>query len=258
MEYSHSKSIVHRDLKPENILLTDTTPRHAKVADFGLAKAAGDDTFLKTFCGTPVYLAPEVVDLCRQSREYTRLVDSWSIGAIVWFTLTNSLLFPEDGGRAITRFERQKIDWSHLTRRGLSSQCVDWIMRMLEPDPTRRMSIREALEHPWLAVESGPEAEEAPSASSSAWTLVNGASTATVVPSPLAGSSHSTASSWIHLSREFNVPRAPAPSLASGQARLQSTASLSSMPERGKLDRRLGRRFAPIPATSLRKCYSVV
>ncbi|KAG8685105.1 hypothetical protein FRC08_013302 [Ceratobasidium sp. 394] len=259
MEYSHSKSIVHRDLKPENILLTETIPRHAKVADFGLAKAVGDDTFLKTFCGTPVYLAPEVVDSCRQGREYTRLVDSWSVGVIAWSMITNTMPFVDDGGKAITRFKRQAIDWSQLTRRGVSDECVDWIQRMMELDPSRRMTIREALDHPWLAAERSPKFEEAPSASSSAWTFVDGASTTTVVPSSLvAGSSNSTTSSWIHLSREFNVPRVPAPSLASGQARLQATASLSSMPERGKLDRRLGRRFAPIPAAPLRKCHSVV
>ncbi|KAG8720166.1 hypothetical protein FRC08_001056 [Ceratobasidium sp. 394] len=258
MEYSHSKSIVHRDLKPENILLANSEPGHVKVADFGLAKDVGADSVLRTFCGTPVYLAPEIA-LCKRGESYTELVDSWSMGVIAWSILTNSVPFVDDGGRPATRFERQKIDWSQLACRGLSTECIDWIKRMMELDPIRRMTIRQALDHPWLAAEPGPQVEEAPSASTSAWTLVHGASTGTVVPSsPLPGSSHSTASSWIHLSREVNVPRGPAPSLASGQARLQSTASLSSMPERGKLDRRLGRRFAPIPATPLRKCHSVV
>ncbi|KAG9100711.1 hypothetical protein FS749_013400 [Ceratobasidium sp. UAMH 11750] len=148
VDYSHSKNIAHRDLKPENILLTNTTPRHAEVADPGLAKAAGDDTFLRTFCGTPVYLAPEVVDQCRQGREYTQLVDSWSMGVIAWSMLTNTMPFVDDGGKAVTRFERQEIDWSQLACRGLSTECIDWTQRMMELDPSRRMTIRAALEHP--------------------------------------------------------------------------------------------------------------
>ncbi|CAE6507714.1 unnamed protein product [Rhizoctonia solani] len=150
MEYSHSKGVTHRDLKPENILLTDTVPRHAKIADFGLAKAVDSGTFLKTFCGTPTYLAPEVV-LRAQDAGYNELVDSWSLGVIVWSMLTNTVPFTEDEEDMYTRFQRRQVDWSQVSSFGLTHDCIDWMKRMLVQDPSRRMSLAQALEHPWLA-----------------------------------------------------------------------------------------------------------
>ncbi|KAG9101372.1 hypothetical protein FRC06_003105 [Ceratobasidium sp. 370] len=150
MEYSHSKGVVHRDLKPENILLTDTVPRHAKIADFGLAKAVDSGTFLKTFCGTPTYLAPEVV-LRAQDAGYNELVDSWSLGVIVWSMLTNTVPFTEDDDDMVTRFQRRQVEWSQVSGFGLTDECIDWMKRMLVADPTQRMSIEQALNHPWLA-----------------------------------------------------------------------------------------------------------
>ncbi|KAL5631199.1 hypothetical protein ACGC1H_006890 [Rhizoctonia solani] len=150
MEYSHSKGVTHRDLKPENILLTDTVPRHAKIADFGLAKAVDSGTFLKTFCGTPTYLAPEVV-LRAQDAGYNELVDSWSLGVIVWSMLTNTVPFTEDEEDMYTRFQRRQVDWSQVSSFGLSHDCIDWMKRMLVQDPNHRMGLAQALEHPWLA-----------------------------------------------------------------------------------------------------------
>ncbi|KAG9102276.1 hypothetical protein FS749_009616 [Ceratobasidium sp. UAMH 11750] len=110
MEYSHSKGVVHRDLKPEDILLTDTVPRHAKIADFGLAKAVDSGTFLKTFCGTPTYLAPEVL----------------VVGRYCLVMLANTAPFTEDDDDMVTRFRRRQMK------------------RMLVADPTQ------ALNYPWL------------------------------------------------------------------------------------------------------------
>ncbi|KAG8746653.1 hypothetical protein FRC10_004256 [Ceratobasidium sp. 414] len=150
MEYSHFKGVVHRDLKPENVLLTDTVPRHAKIADFGLAKAVDSGTFLKTFCGTPTYLAPEVV-LRAQDAGYNELVDSWSLGVIIWSMLTNTVPFTEDDDDMVTRFQRRQVEWSQVSGFGLSDECIDWMKKMLVSDPTQRMSIEQALNHPWLA-----------------------------------------------------------------------------------------------------------
>ncbi|KAF8322231.1 Pkinase-domain-containing protein [Clavulina sp. PMI_390] len=80
LAYIHSQGIAHRDLKPENILLTrDGEP---KIADFGLAKMVDSQTFLKTACGTPAYLAPEVLDDLPTG--YSPKVDSWSMAVIVY------------------------------------------------------------------------------------------------------------------------------------------------------------------------------
>ncbi|KAG8733474.1 hypothetical protein FRC10_012328 [Ceratobasidium sp. 414] len=323
MEYSHSLDIIHRDLKPElvdslvkNILLTDTVPRHAKVADFGLAKAIGGNTLLKTFCGTPIYLAPEVV-LRQKGEAYTRLVDSWSIGVIVWFMLTNTVLFTEDNGKALTRFQRQQVDWSQLS--GFSNECIDWVKKMLVLDPTQRMSIQQALDHPWLAdlarapettcpPRIGPSETTSPVVSTSSGGFVfsdpelaeelsglerfsdslalgvneagsalrsasrfSGAGSAflgaTVVPAlPVPANSNSTSWSWIQVAREGvqggenigDLPRAPAPTLVSGQAHAQQAVGVSSTLGTGKYERRWGRRFTPLGANTLRKWHSTI
>jgi serine/threonine/tyrosine protein kinase RAD53 len=82
--YIHSQGIAHRDLKPENVMVTETNPPDCKVADFGLAKLVGSGTFLKTMCGTPAYLAPEVMLRNSLQQGYDNRVDSWSLGVIFY------------------------------------------------------------------------------------------------------------------------------------------------------------------------------
>ncbi|TFK85275.1 kinase-like protein, partial [Polyporus arcularius HHB13444] len=81
LAYLHREGIVHRDLKPENVLMTNDEPRTVKLADFGLAKAVHSMTCLRTRCGTPLYMAPEVSDQTVEG--YTKAVDSWSLGVMV-------------------------------------------------------------------------------------------------------------------------------------------------------------------------------
>lgn len=76
LEYLHNRDIAYRDLKPENILLDNHG--HIKLIDFGLAKQVSDVTY--TLCGTPDYLAPEVI----RARGYTKEVDWWSLGVLIY------------------------------------------------------------------------------------------------------------------------------------------------------------------------------
>ena len=84
VEACHSSRVYHRDLKPENVLLTEDNPPVVKVADFGLAKVIDSMTMLRTMCGTPLYLAPEVVNQTPDNEGYDQVVDSWSVGVIVF------------------------------------------------------------------------------------------------------------------------------------------------------------------------------
>jgi len=82
--YLHSLGIVHRDLKPENLLLKDeTTVSEVKLADFGLSKIVSQQLIMQTACGTPGYVAPEIL----QARGYDKEVDMWSIGVITYILL---------------------------------------------------------------------------------------------------------------------------------------------------------------------------
>jgi len=84
IDFLHSRGIIYRDLKPENILLEDTG--HVRLTDFGLAKQGlyniSDKT--NTFCGTPAYLAPEVI----QQHSYGKEIDWWSLGNLIFEMLT--------------------------------------------------------------------------------------------------------------------------------------------------------------------------
>ncbi|VEL21388.1 unnamed protein product, partial [Protopolystoma xenopodis] len=82
--YLHDSGISHRDLKPENILLSGPDNRCLiKVTDFGLSKLVDSNTMLRTFCGTPTYLAPEILESAG-SGVYTSAVDVWSLGVILY------------------------------------------------------------------------------------------------------------------------------------------------------------------------------
>lgn len=152
LAYIHSKGIAHRDLKPENVLLTTENPPTVKVADFGLAKVVDSVTFLRTMCGTPAYLAPEVVT--QQNQEgYDHLVDSWSVGVIVFcmFTLSSPFIEDENQRDLKVRIAERTIQWSTLDNVDVSPLARNFIERLLEHDPRDRMSLSAACTHPWLA-----------------------------------------------------------------------------------------------------------
>ncbi|KAF8893426.1 kinase-like domain-containing protein [Infundibulicybe gibba] len=151
LAYIHARGIAHRDLKPENVLLTTDNPPMVKVADFGLAKVVDSLTMLRTMCGTPAYLAPEVVKQENQEG-YDNVVDSWSVGVIVFSMLTNSSPFVEDMNQrdVRARIAERWIDWSYLDQSGVSVEAQNFLRSLLEQDPLRRMTLADALHHPWL------------------------------------------------------------------------------------------------------------
>ncbi|KAF7315937.1 Pkinase-domain-containing protein [Mycena indigotica] len=176
LAHIHSKGITHRDLKPENVLLTKENPPVVKVADFGLAKIVDSMTMLRTMCGTPSYLAPEVVTQQNHSG-YDSLVDSWSVGVIVFcmqvpfvlfliraypdIRITNTTPFIENSvGDLRTKIAERTIDWTQLDNQCwtdhnentvyLSVLAKDFIRQLLEFDPQDRLQLSDALRHPWF------------------------------------------------------------------------------------------------------------
>ncbi|TPX67590.1 hypothetical protein SpCBS45565_g03692 [Spizellomyces sp. 'palustris'] len=152
--YLHDMDIVHRDLKPENLLFKDPSEdSDLMITDFGLSKMVEEGNFLQTACGTPHYVAPEIL----QQKGHGKPVDMWAIGVITYVLLCGYTPFwAEDNSntslfRAILECDYQFDEeyWADI-----SDAAKDFIRRLLVSDPTRRATAKDALTHPWLETES--------------------------------------------------------------------------------------------------------
>ncbi|CAH8587890.1 unnamed protein product [Schistosoma margrebowiei] len=152
VKYLHDHGITHRDLKPENILLTSKANRCLiKVTDFGVSKLVDEGTMLRTFCGTPDYLAPEVLKTAGCGT-YTCVIDVWSLGVILYICLVGYPPFTKQ--RQDFDLETQIInglyDFPKMFWHGISEEAINLIKHMLVVNPINRSSIYDVLEDPWL------------------------------------------------------------------------------------------------------------
>ncbi|RDW77324.1 hypothetical protein BP6252_05377 [Coleophoma cylindrospora] len=153
IKYLHDRGIVHRDIKPENILLTDKD-LHVKVADFGLAKIIGEESFTTTLCGTPSYVAPEILEDSRH-RRYTRAVDVWSLGVVLYICLcgfppfSDELYSRENPYNLTQQIKAGRFDYPSPYWDSVGDPALDLIDRMLTVDVEKRYTIDDCLEHPW-------------------------------------------------------------------------------------------------------------
>lgn len=149
----HERGIVHRDIKPENILLTDKD-LHVKLADFGLAKIIGEESFTTTLCGTPSYVAPEILEDSRH-RRYTRAVDVWSLGVVLYICLcgfppfSDELYTKENPYTLTQQIKTGRFDYPSPYWDSVGDPALDLIDRMLTVDVEKRYTIDDCLDHPW-------------------------------------------------------------------------------------------------------------
>ncbi|OQR87075.1 calcium/calmodulin-dependent protein kinase [Achlya hypogyna] len=147
--YCHAANIVHRDLKPENILLVNRDDHTSfKLADFGFAKRITmDSEGLVTACGTPGYVAPEVL----LGKPYGASVDVWSIGVITYILLCGYPPFhDENRPKLFAQIKEGAFHFHEPYWDDISETAKDLIRQMLTTDPKRRPSTAQLLQHPWI------------------------------------------------------------------------------------------------------------
>jgi calcium/calmodulin-dependent protein kinase I len=148
LKHCHDQNIAHRDLKPENLLLASkNNDAEVKIADFGFAKKNTASNTLATQCGTPGYVAPEIIE----GKEYDVACDMWSMGVILYVLIGGYPPFHEDDQKKLFRLIRKgkySFDpeyWDHI-----SSDAKDLISKLLTVDSSKRYTCAQALLHPWI------------------------------------------------------------------------------------------------------------
>uniref|UniRef100_A0A6A7G739 cGMP-dependent protein kinase n=1 Tax=Hirondellea gigas TaxID=1518452 RepID=A0A6A7G739_9CRUS len=143
-EYMHDKKIIYRDLKPENLLLN--AKGYLKITDFGFAKVVPDRTW--TLCGTPDYLAPEVVS----GQGHGKGVDYWTLGILIYEMLAAyPPFYDEDQMKTYAKIMHGTVTYP----KHFSHQAKDLISRLLHMKPTKRLGVvkggaTNVKEHPWF------------------------------------------------------------------------------------------------------------
>jgi 5'-AMP-activated protein kinase catalytic alpha subunit len=143
LEYLHDHSIAHRDLKLENVMVG--SDGHITLIDLGFSRFANSGQMFTTPCGSPVYVAPEVLS----SKTYDgKAADMWSCGVILYTLATHEL--PWDG-RTNLQIYKQITDGQYEVPPEVDPLCADLIRSLMTVDWTVRLTAKAAKEHPWLS-----------------------------------------------------------------------------------------------------------
>ncbi|MBN3300172.1 HUNK kinase, partial [Amia calva] len=148
VEHLHRHSIVHRDLKIENFLLDEYN--NIKIVDFGLSNTLKAESLslelLNTQCGSPAYAAPELL----AHKKYGPKVDVWSVGVSMFAMLTGTLPFTVEPFN-IKQLHQKMVNGEISTiPADISKGTVQFMLSLLEPNPSKRPTIKEAMEEKWL------------------------------------------------------------------------------------------------------------
>ncbi|XP_055057779.2 serine/threonine-protein kinase 33 isoform X2 [Misgurnus anguillicaudatus] len=155
--YLHKKDIVHRDLKLENILVkschrgNDNDVVNIKVTDFGLSVqkgGVGSENMLQAACGTPIYMAPEVIN----AQQYSQQCDVWSIGVIMYMLLCGEPPFIASSEEKLSEMiVKGELTFSNPVWGTISDAAKTVLRCLLKVDPAHRITARELLDNPWIS-----------------------------------------------------------------------------------------------------------
>ena len=153
LDYMHSHNAIHRDLKPENLLLDNEGT--LKIADFGLSiMSQGPDELLKTRCGTPNYVAPEI--FCADGYVGPS-ADIWSAGVILYVMLAAALPFDAP---TLPELANQIMNVQIYYPSNFPPGAVDLLKKIIVADPTQRYTIQQIKQHPWFNVNYKPHVSQ--------------------------------------------------------------------------------------------------
>ncbi|KAF3704941.1 Calcium/calmodulin-dependent protein kinase type 1D [Channa argus] len=149
VNYLHQMGIVHRDLKPENLLYFNPQDESKiMISDFGLSKMEGSGDVMSTACGTPGYVAPEVL----AQKPYSKAVDCWSIGVIAYILLCGyPPFYDENDSKLFEQILKADYEFDAPYWDDISDSAKDFIGSLMEKDPAKRFTCEQALRHPWIA-----------------------------------------------------------------------------------------------------------
>jgi len=148
LQYCHNKQVAHRDLKPENLLLSSQhDDSDLKIADFGFAKKCPQKKCLLTQCGTPGYVAPEILN----GIPYGTQADMWSLGVIMYILLAGYPPFNGSNQRELFRLiKKGRYEFHEQYWSDVSSDAKDLVSKLLIVDPEERLTPTQALNHKWF------------------------------------------------------------------------------------------------------------
>jgi len=145
ISYIHNLHIVHRDIKAENFMLAGPTLQSpVKMIDFGMACRFEEGECLTELCGSPHYLAPELI-----GQRYNHLADIWAFGVLLYLIMYGHYPFDAKSPRDImVKILTEPVRWQ--TKAKLSRSGLEFLRRLLEHDPRKRANVEEALQHSWM------------------------------------------------------------------------------------------------------------
>ncbi|XP_072751104.1 calcium/calmodulin-dependent protein kinase type 1 isoform X2 [Anoplolepis gracilipes] len=148
VDYMHEQGVVHRDLKPENLLYySPDEDSKIMISDFGLSKME-DSGIMATACGTPGYVAPEVL----AQKPYGKAVDVWSIGVISYILLCGyPPFYDENDANLFAQILKGEFEFDSPYWDDISDSAKDFIRKLMCVNVEERYSCRQALAHPWIS-----------------------------------------------------------------------------------------------------------
>lgn len=149
----HDNDIAHLDIKPQNLLLTKVFEPHnvdnldIKLCDFGISRKISKDCEIREICGTPDYVAPEIL----RYDPISLATDMWSLGVLTYVLLTGYSPFGSDNKQqTFCNITQATLDFPQDIFDSISNDAIDFMRKLMVQNPTKRLTSRQAIKHVWL------------------------------------------------------------------------------------------------------------